>query len=226
MIVQHKNIKIYFGNKTNPFYPNRYLEAHDSFEDLLQEVGAKNLTFLSQIHSSKCCCVGERLSCEIELFDRQGDALVSDVVGCGLGVLTADCLPVVLYDERRHVVSVVHAGWRGSVDGILRKTVFEMGQRFGTVSEDLVVFFGPSAGVCCYEVSEDFSVKECLVKRDNKLFFDNSLFNYLELLSIGVLKKNIVMEYNVCTICNTSYHSYRRDGVLSGRQATIVSLCP
>ena len=84
-----------------------------------------------------------------------GDGLVTDVPGILLGILTADCLPVILVDSKRRAVGVFHAGWRGTVKRIVEKGVGEMHRWFGTDPGDLKAAIGPGIRGCCYEVGPE-----------------------------------------------------------------------
>jgi hypothetical protein len=84
-----------------------------------------------------------------------GDGLVTNVQGILLGVLTADCLPVVLADSKNRAVGVFHAGWRGTVKRIVEKGVGEMQRWFGTRPEDIRAAIGPGIRGCCYQVGPE-----------------------------------------------------------------------
>lgn len=84
-----------------------------------------------------------------------GDGMVTDVPGILLGVLTADCLPVILVDAKRHAVGVFHAGWRGTAKRIVEKGVGEMHRCFGSWPRDLKAAIGPGIRGCCYEVGPE-----------------------------------------------------------------------
>jgi copper oxidase (laccase) domain-containing protein len=106
-----------------------------------------------------------------------------------------------------------------------------MRKKFFTDPWDIKVYFGPAAGSCCYEVGKDFyknvsrrHVSEVVIEKNNKFYFDNFRLNLLQLIEVGGLERNIVNRYNLCTICNDLYHSYRRDKSKSKRQATVVVL--
>jgi YfiH family protein len=83
------------------------------------------------------------------------DALVTDVVGLALGITVADCVPLILYDSKRHVLGLAHAGWRGTVSGIAARTVERMTMEFGSRPADVLAGIGPSIGPCCYEVGDE-----------------------------------------------------------------------
>jgi hypothetical protein len=84
-----------------------------------------------------------------------GDGLVTNVQGILLGVLTADCLPVVLADSKNRAVGVFHAGWKGTVKRIVEKGVGEMQRWFGTRPEDIRAAIGPGIRGCCYQVGPE-----------------------------------------------------------------------
>jgi polyphenol oxidase len=82
----------------------------------------------------------------------RGDALITAEPGLLLAMQTADCLPILLADNRQHVVAAIHAGWRGTLRRIAGKTVGRMQLEFGSSPEDIVAAIGPGIGRCCYEV--------------------------------------------------------------------------
>lgn len=233
-----EKIHIYFGDRSDPFYPGTYHESNQEFENIRERMGAKTITFLRQEHGTTVHLIDER-SWAIEVAQRSGDALVTNRTGYAIGIVTADCLPIVLHDEEGGAIAVAHAGWRGSVQDIAGQTVARMKESFGTKPESLVAYLGPSALSCCYEVQEDFCHghecrghvcrgHECpqnfLHKREYQIFFDNVSLNISQLLASGLLKKHINTQHSCCTICNSSYHSFRREGRAGGWQATVAVL--
>ena len=88
-----------------------------------------------------------------------GDGLITATPGLLLGVQTADCLPIILVDPKRHAVGVFHAGWRGTVKRIVEKGVGEMRRRFGSSPRDLKAAIGPGIQGCCYEVGAEVREK-------------------------------------------------------------------
>lgn len=84
-----------------------------------------------------------------------GDGLITNTPGLLLAVLTADCLPVILVDRKKHAVGVFHAGWRGTVKRIVEKGVGEMRRYFGTDPRNLTAAIGPGVQGCCYQVGEE-----------------------------------------------------------------------
>jgi polyphenol oxidase len=87
------------------------------------------------------------------------DGMITDTPGLLLAIQTADCLPVIVVDTRRHAVGVFHAGWRGTVKRIVEKGVGEMVRCFGSRPRDLKAAIGPGIQGCCYEVGEEVRTK-------------------------------------------------------------------
>ncbi|HEV2388321.1 MAG TPA: peptidoglycan editing factor PgeF [Candidatus Acidoferrales bacterium] len=119
---------------------------------LARAVGARamELVAMRQFHSSVVRVVeraaGHRLG---------GDALATRAPRLLLAVQTADCLPILLVDPRRHVAAAIHAGWRGTLARIAEKTVGELRMDFGTRPRDVLAAIGPAIGACCYEVGPE-----------------------------------------------------------------------
>jgi len=88
-----------------------------------------------------------------------GDGLITATPGLLLAIQTADCIPVIVVDTKRHAVGVFHAGWRGTVKRIVEKGVGEMVRCFGSRPRDLKAAIGPGISGCCYEVGEEVRIK-------------------------------------------------------------------
>jgi YfiH family protein len=85
----------------------------------------------------------------------KADGLMTDEPGLLLGIQTADCIPVLVADRKRHAVAAFHAGWRGTVKRIVETGIGRMRLEFGSRPEDLVAAIGPGIGACCYAVGEE-----------------------------------------------------------------------
>ena len=157
------------------------------------------------------------------------DALLTKQKGVILTVLTADCVPILLYDRGQEVVGVIHAGWRGTEGQIASKTIAMIQKKFNSNPKDIIVGIAPAIGACCYEVEEDvashfFEYPQALNKRENKYDLDLRLINQAQLLTSGIPKENIQMS-GICTACSVeSYFSYRREGGCSGRFMSMIGL--
>lgn len=165
------------------------------------------------------------------IVDEDGDYFITGAMKTGVGVGTADCLPIIFFDPVQRVVGIAHAGWKGSVQGIAPIVLRRMQLDFGVQISNVRVWFGPSANVCCYEVQENFLtnmfhdfVSKTTEHREKKLFFSNIRYNELLLLQAGIAPNNIDFGFNWCTICTPQFHSRRNDGAQYVGQSSIAWL--
>ena len=150
---------------------------------------------------------------------------MTDHPDLAIAVRTADCLSVFLYDPRHEVIGLVHAGWRGTRQGIAARAVTLMRRQWKSNPEDLLVAFGPAIRSCCYRVGASFLEyfpKET-VKRKQGYFFDLPAANKNQLVGSGV-KAGDILDCAVCTHCETECFSYRREGDAAGRMISIMML--
>lgn len=129
------------------------------------EVAPENLVTLHQVHSAQV------VHATAPLTDRpRADAMVTATPGLALGVLTADCQPVLLADARARVVGAAHAGWRGALDGVLEATVAAM-EGLGATRARITAVIGPSISQAAYEVGPEFLEDFIADDPDNARFF-------------------------------------------------------
>jgi YfiH family protein len=146
-----------------------------------------------------------------------------------LTVRAADCVPILFVDPKTLTIGIVHAGWQGTVRGIVGKAVAIMCQG-GSDVKDILVWIGPHIGPCCYSVDifraekfkELYASQTGVVKKSkNTYVIDLGLANSLDLQKSGILQSNIHSE-PACTSCSVdTYFSYRKDtqasyGVMMG----------
>ena len=168
-----------------------------------------NLATLRQIHSAVCVPAAGR--CGVL---GEGDALLENTPGSVVAIRTADCLPILLVDDRRRAVAAVHAGWRGTVAGIAQRAVEAMRAQFGSLPEDLHAAIGPGIGPCCYEVGPQVAAQ---FGRQGRAHVDLAEANRRQLIDAGVTPERIYAS-NLCTMCRSGeFHSFRRDKEAAGR---------
>jgi polyphenol oxidase len=175
-----------------------------------------NLTILKQVHSANCIFAEGRTG-----HLGEGDALLDNTPGSILAVKTADCVPILLVDERLRAVAAVHAGWRGTVAGIAQHAVAAMGQRFATSAADLHAALGPAIGPCCYEVGPEVARH---FGQQGRAHIDLVDANRTQLQAAGVPARHIYFA-GTCTMCLAEeFHSYRRDREAAGRMYSFVGI--
>lgn len=193
-----------------------------------------SLFFLMQTHSASVFVLENKsdLKKSIDLFRYQGDAIITTEKNIGIGVVTADCLPIILFDQKNQAVGIVHAGWQGLSKKIISATILKMHETFKTQPANVSAYLGPSAGVCCYEIQDDLLShfpknvfeKKIVEIRDGKNFLNTYRAGFLELLDNNILESSIEIKNSCCTICSPGYCSFRRQKENAGRQPTVVFL--
>lgn len=215
MLYKARSFHCYFGNARDNIYKevhcnpgNAPLMANAQFQSVTKILGLKELIFLNQTHSTD----GFIVDAYYPAFDWDGDFLITDKSSIGIGVITADCVPIILYDLKNHAAAIVHAGWKGTVNSICAKVLYAMDYYYATNPADLQVIIGPSAGVCCYEVQPAFidacpiSLPEMvLCERDKRWYFDVVGLNLMQLYEAGIPKEAVTRDYNACTICDERF---------------------
>lgn len=153
------------------------------------------------------------------------DALITDVRGICIGVSTADCIPVILYDPEHHTAAAVHAGWRGTVSSIAVKAVDSMRLSYGSRPEALTAVIGPGISLDAFEVGDEVYNEfasagfdmQAISRRKDKWHIDLKECNRIQLTSVGLSNDNITIS-PICTYANTGkYFSARKLGPMSGR---------
>jgi YfiH family protein len=184
------------------------------------EAQPEALTLARQVHGARVHVV----EAPGETPDEGCDALLAQQTGLRVGVVTADCVPLLLADIEARVVAAVHSGWRGTVKRISVATVDAMiGQ--GADLTRLRAAIGPAIGPCCYEVSSDVadqvvaaSTQEARVEKTPRPYVDLGLAVQRQLEGCG-LGAGQIERIPGCTQCDPQrFHSYRRDGDGAGRQ--------
>jgi hypothetical protein len=181
------------------------------FGTRLSDIPARfpNLATLKQVHSASCVDAGGRAG-----LLGSGDALLENTPGAMVAVKTADCIPILLMDERHRAVAAVHAGWRGTVARIAASAVAAMRDRFGSAPADIHAAIGPGIGPCCYEVGPEVAAQ---FGARGRAHIDLPGANRRQLIEAGVTERRIHAS-NLCTMCRPEeFHSFRRDKEAAGR---------
>jgi YfiH family protein len=242
-MIIHSNplFTIYFGGAQDRlseddyynFSPETNLLAERQFKHLADLLGIETLVFLKQVHKNTGYVVTEDTRAHLARpFFTEGDYLLTNLPGVGIGIMTADCLPIIIHDTRNNALGAIHAGWRGSVGHIAMKAFERMQEAYGTRGVDVRVYFGPSAKPCCYEVGQavidytntDPLLADSLVEHNGKTYLNVTRYNMLQLREVGIPQLAFHADYNTCTICDDRLCSYRRDAKSPYRQMTVIAL--
>ena len=155
---------------------------------------AKNIFLLNQIHSNKLVYIDNNYKLTKK---PKADAVITIQKNLPIAVLTADCVPILIYDNKKRIIAAIHAGWKGAFKGIIDKVIKFMVKK-GCSLKNITAVIGPSISVKNYEVKDDFMKK--FIKKDkkslkyfkienNKLYFDLSQYVYSQILQNKI--KNI-----------------------------------
>jgi YfiH family protein len=155
------------------------------------------------------------------------DALITNSSAIVLAILTADCLPIFVADQKRKVIAAIHAGRQGTALHITAKVLKKMNEEFGCASGDLLITLGPSIGVCCYEIDEKAFRPEWELfstsREKGKWMVDLAQVNIAQMKGEGIEEEQISW-VNLCTrCCRDLFFSYRREG-RTGRQLSFIGI--
>ena len=155
---------------------------------------AKNIFLVHQIHSNKFVFIDEKYNKKIK---PKADAIITNQKYLPIAILTADCVPILICDNKKKMIGIIHAGWKGAYKGIIDRVIKFMIKK-GCKLKNFTIAVGPSISVKNYEVKEDFrkkflkkdkkNLKYFKIKR-NKLYFD--LTKYVHALLLKSKIKNI-----------------------------------
>ena len=185
------------------------------------------LVQVRQIHSSK---VVKAESPEDAI--REGDAIITDKSGLLLLMRFADCVPILFHDPEHQAIAIAHAGWKGTLDGVVSEVIREMETHFGTYPDQVSVGIGPSIGPDHYRIRDDVIEKtkvafpgnydQVLSEEDGVVKLDLWKANEIHLRNMGVNKIDIA---GMCTGCDPlNWYSHRVENGLTGRFATVIGL--
>jgi len=187
-----------------------------NLEIVSKKIGCERnyLITLNQTHSNKVIYFENKSDVKNRV---NADAIVCSVKNIGIGILTADCAPLIFYDVKNKIIGCVHSGWKGALNGIIGNTIKKFNE-LGSNANNMIAVVGPCIAKQSYEVEEDFLEKFIFKEKKNKSFFkkiNNKKF-FFDLR--GFINKEI-FRHNINNIENIekdtfsevkSFYSYRR----------------
>lgn len=197
-------------------------------------IGLSQLILPKQTHSCNVKCINDTyLSLseeEKKEYLGETDALITEIEGLMIAVKTADCVPVLLYDHKRKIIAAIHAGWRGTIQGITSHTIKKMISELNSDPKNIFAGIGPSISPSVYQVGKEVweqfntSFYEPDGEDRQKRFLNLWKANVTQLIENGIPEENIELA-ELCTFSNpTLFYSARRDGIKTGRMATGIML--
>jgi YfiH family protein len=202
----------------------------DNFCDVKKAVGVHNLkiTTMRQVHGDRIIDVTDG-----SLKDAgEADGMATNQEGIFLGVLTADCVPILFSVRGRELAAVAHAGWRGTLAGIGAKMVRRLKDRYDADPAEIEAALGPAIGPCCYEIGADVArplaqkwgglAAAALEARNGKEFLDLRELNRGMLEDAGIPPAQIYLVGPCASCAAENFFSYRRDKKETGRQLSFI----
>jgi hypothetical protein len=184
-----------------------------------------------------CFLPTQKHTCHVHHVENSLDPQIADAAVTArknllIGVLVADCAPILLYDPINHIAAAVHAGWRGTACGIIKNTLDMMEAKLHVDLSQTLMAIGPCIGPCCYEVGYEVisaidktvEGRRCYEMKEGRFYLNLTEANRFIAQSVGVRPENIWVSGH-CTRCQPDdFHSYRRDRELAGRQGGFIIL--
>lgn len=187
-------------------------------EPVYKELGLNpaHILHFHQIHSAKiisiCSAQHAQTCAQTPLQDADAWLLSPFPAGWGAAILTADCVPLFLWDHSGTHAALAHCGWRGVVQGLPGKAAHELLKK--APHAQLNAWLGPHIQACCFEVQENVAVQfppSCVIRKDNKIFIDLNVEIKRQLVQAGVSAKNIHAPYYCTCGDSENFFSWRRD---------------
>ena len=196
---------------------------------LLLDIPSERIIVPRQVHLTAV----QAVTSHTKNTDLEGiDAVITNERHLCIGISTADCVPILLYDTKKQAIGAVHAGWRGTVGKIVCKTIQKMQEHYNSFPQDLKAIIGPSISKEAFEVGDEvydafatagFTMSE-IAERREKWHIDLWAANFKLLVATGVKMENISIA-NICTYNHyDTFFSARRLGINSGRIYTGILL--
>lgn len=174
-----------------------------------------DIFLLNQVHSNKVFCLDDYSEIPNSLT-IDGDSIITSRSKVKIGIRTADCVPILLYDFRDEIIAAIHAGWKGIIFGVIENTIQEMKNKFNSEIKNIVASIGPAICETCFEVRDDvisefknkFSDESMIVYKNHKTYIDLKKSCEVILKNLG-LSDNYIDVLKECTLENNQLYSYR-----------------
>jgi|TARA_B110000114_G_scaffold172878_1_gene200035 YfiH family protein len=215
--------------------------SSDNKQDILKNLkiverkirsNSRKLILLNQIHSNKFCFI-DKYS-KLNNNKLIGDALITNKLNTPIGVLTADCAPILIFDSKNKIIAAIHAGWKGAFKGIIKKVIKFLIKK-GSSTDNITAVIGPCISLKNYEVKQDFIKK--FIKNDvktkiffkkikNKNYFNLSQYIAYQLKNLDIKKIEVINKdtFNIKNNFFSARRSKSRNEVDYGRNISVIMI--
>ena len=241
---KYKEIKHCFFSRKGGYSRGIYKElncgkgSEDKNENILKNlkriaevmnVKLKHLILMNQTHSNKVLEINKKNYTK----KINSDAMITNMNGIALGVLTADCVPILIYDKKNKIIGCIHAGWKGAFRGVIKNTISRIRKK--NASSEIFASIGPCIGKKSYEVDLDYYKKFISRSKKNQKYFlkknnQKKFFNLRKFVEDKLLKERVKIDHiNRDTFKEkNNFFSYRRSKNLNqkdyGRCISVIRL--
>lgn len=185
------------------------------------EINPRHIVKMRQIHSNNVHWVTQK---DRGFRINEADGLLTQEKNTYLSVLTADCIPIFIYDKQKNYIGTVHAGWKGIYNEIIKASITQL-IFYGSNPMDILIAIGPCIRSCCYNITGQRTGlfdKKYIYEKNSAYFLDLAKIAKAQLLSVGILSANIE-DCNICTFDNNNkFFSFRKEGEECGRFIGII----
>lgn len=236
---KNNDFRIPFYKSTQNKLTDEQIEKNkNSYKKICKVIGIEynDIVKTNQVHKDIIKKVNDKVNKnEPDFFEEiyEGtDGLVTNKKNLAICTTNADCIVLMMYDTKKHVIANVHSGWRGTIQKVSAKTIEKMEQIYGCNPKDIICCISPSIRKCHFEVDEDVknmfenSFKDIskFASKENKWHIDTVKINIEILKEKGVKEENII-DSKICTVCNSNLiHSYRGSNKHNGLEMGIIEL--
>lgn len=216
LVIDNENYKVIFSTAEEGKNFNRHTEdGRRTLDNLKNEFEIEEVLYLRQVHSHEVVIDDSRNRDKI--IEMEADAIISSSKNIAFGIFTADCVPIILVDEKNRVGAAIHSGWKGTFNSITKNTINKLKAKYGSETENIKAFIGAHIRECCYEVSEELKEKFIKEKQiDEDILFKGRNLNLEECILKDLreegLKEDNIISLDMCTNCSKEIklHSYRK----------------
>jgi YfiH family protein len=224
-----KDFDCFFTTRNFVLTPANRIDLNEISEKnrifLKEKLNCKEITTAKQTHSDHIKIVETN-----KYFYDDTDALISNKENSLLLMNFADCVPIILYSPKDNTGAIVHAGWRGTANKILKKTIIKMRDELNIHPQNITALIGPSIGECCFETDYDVfkelidnpENKNLYKEKNSKYYIDLKELNNIQLKELGVENIDIC---SYCTCCMSDiFFSYRKEKGITARHSAIIKI--
>ncbi|HAJ94598.1 MAG TPA: peptidoglycan editing factor PgeF [Actinobacteria bacterium] len=219
------NLAYHVGEDRDLVRRNRQLVLKNNLN-----IKAEYIYSVRQVHGSNIVSIDKDIRHTDGAIPEDADCLMTCLKNKPVMVMGADCALILIADIGKRAVCAVHAGWKGTFNKILGKSLEVFCSRFDSKEKEIHIFFGPCIRGCCYNIDNRLADKFRNRFGEGKYLFDRGETPFLDIVELNMVQlrdfdipEDNIYDSRICTGCDRKYYSYRREG-LTGRHGAIAAI--